>query len=963
MSFQVKKFDSIVASMLNWLSSTTDKITDFNIGSVSRTLLESVAIELEELYYQLLKAVEEAIEESIYRAFNFPRNPAERATGAITFTRLTGSETTITVPLRTLVSTDSSPPIYFETLSEITLPVLPGTAESGGPTTLVDSTKNFVDLGVTAGSVVKNLTDGGEATVQGLSITGTATGGSPIKLIDTSKDFVALGVISGSIVTNLTDGLTLVVASISTTTNPNDTLDFSGGSTFVATDMYTVLVPYVSSSLYGINDTLYFTSLTNGASFSADVPKVFFSPLVRGVATGGSATTLIDTTKNFTALGIGLGTQITNITDGGILTVVSVSTTTTTNDTINFSSGSTFGSGDVYEANVPEPQDYTAQALLPDDIYFPVGLRIGDYLYIGFSSPTGLLTFFKGNGAAQTSTGALMGEYWNGSAWATLLYFDDQTKGVNIPFSTDGEITWQVPTDWARLVYQSNNLYWMRIKSSLNLFWVPPIRGTATGGSATKLIDTTKNFTVLGVVAGSTVTNVTLTETFTVTSISTTTNPNDTLNFLAGATIFVVTNEYLVETMSQGDSLEISKDSYKVIVMSNSVSAQAIEAGISGNVAANAIILLRSSISGLNSVNNDATFSSGREIETDSARKARFSYYIQSLARATKGALEYAAKTVSQVVAAKAIDDNRPTVLVYDADSTIDPTLHYTDITTSMRNPGDPAVKLFPSTDLQDNAIYFGGREIFDYLNLHMVQLATVAANDFVWEYWDGLIAGGSWVVLPSLTDGTNAGTGPLTQNGAVSWIFGPTNYWAAAYPTADGTVGPTPADKVRMWIRLRITSSGAKFSTPKPTGDYCSLPPGLGYVYLYAHDGSGTLPTAVKTSVESAVELYRGAGITVLVREPYLVQPAVNVTIMVAANYDAVEIGSKVTQFIIDFLSQKVLGEDLYVAEIYHKIMGMNEKAIHNCIVILPTMDLIVQSSAVIRPDTSFITVNTILE
>jgi len=56
--------------------------------------------------------------------------------------------------------------------------------------------------------------------------TGTSTGGSTTTLIDTTKNFVTEGVQIGDQIWNLTDGEKVQVGSISTTTNPNDTLNF-----------------------------------------------------------------------------------------------------------------------------------------------------------------------------------------------------------------------------------------------------------------------------------------------------------------------------------------------------------------------------------------------------------------------------------------------------------------------------------------------------------------------------------------------------------------------------------------------------------------------------------------------------------------------------------------------------------------------------------------------------------------
>jgi len=882
MSFQVKKFNSIVASMINWVSSSTDKITDFNTGSVVRTLLEAIASELEELYYQLLKAVEEAIEEAIYRTFNFPKNPAERSTGTVTFTRLTGYETTIQILLGTLISTDSSPPIYFETLELVNLPVMSGNADRGGSTTLVDSTKDWVDLGVNAGTVVKNLTDGGEATVGNSVLTGTAqAGSSDVKLIDSTKNFSALDVTVGSVVLDITQGSVYsYVTSVTTTTNPFDTLNFaalSGGVSFVPGDLYEIQVSFYSTTI-NPNDTLHFPALSGGASFAMNVGKVYF--------------------------------------DDGVLPV-------------NWS----------YEAEYREM------------IYFPVWIQIGFYIYVGFDTPRDSVLYYQNSGVQQDQPGILSGEYWMGSAWAALSYFSDGSKGVNTPFSIDGTIGWAIPEDWTRYAYQGFSLFWVRFKSDSNL-GKAVVSGTATGGGATSLIDTTKNFPALGVVPGNRAVNLTDGGAgLLITSLT----GIDTLNFASGST-FGAADSYRILTEAQGDAFLITGDEYKVIVMGQDVSAQCTQAGEVGNVAANTIIRVRASVGGVNNVTNAAAFSNGLEEETDSARKARFAYYIQSLARATKGALEYAAKTVTQVVAAKAIDDNRPSFWRYDANSAT-----YTDITQSMRNPGDAAVNLF-STNAPGTgtALYIGGREVFDYINLHLFNTADIVTNDFIWEYWDGIIGGGSWQTIPALVDGTDAGgapphTGKLTQSGTVSWTMSTAlNFWVASDGNA---MGLDPDMPLRMWTRLRITSNSTIFSS-RPTGDFCSLPPGLGYVYLYCHDGSGLLPTSVKTAVEAAVELYRGCGITVTVLAPILLQPQINVNIWVLSNYDMIEIAAKVKQYLIDWLSTKVLGEDLFVAEVYHKVMGLNEKAILNCEVLLPASDVITPSSTVIRPSTALITV-----
>ena len=624
MSFQIKKFNSIVASMINWMSGATTKITDFNQGSVVRTILEAVAMELEELYYQLLQATQEAIEEAIYRTFNFPRNPSEKATGMVRFTRMTGSETAVSIPAGTLIGTDTAPSVVFETQSDALIP----------------------------------------------EISGFATGGDVLSLIDATVDFTALGIIRGSKIINDTDG---------------DETQISG-----VTDIPTV-------------HRLNFAEMNGGSSFA-------WPGYIADWVTGHS-----------------------------------------------------------YHVN--------------DIVTYP----------------------------ALSSNGYI----------CTV----DHISGV---FLTDLE----------------TNNYW-----------------EAYTGKA-----------------------------------------------------------------------------YRVIVPYVDVPVRALIAGIGGNIAAHALIVLRSNVPNIATVDNSSSFSSGAEDESDLSRKARFALYIQSLARATRGALEYAARTVDQVVSAKAVDDVRPTVFVFD-------TVNYTDITQAMRNPGDGAVKLLPDTQPSGSCLFIGANEPFNWINMHLfAEGICITPGDVVWEYYSGISLG--WIALPDLDDGTikTPGSGTLTQSGALSFTL-PTDWLASS---VNG--------QLKMWVRMRLTNLHSYSSIP--TGDYCSLPPGLGYVNLYCMDGSGSLSAELKASVVSAVELYRGCGIIVDVIAPQIIYPYITVEITVAANYDKTELEIKVTQAIIDYLNAKVLAEDLYIADLYRLIMEVNNKAIVNAHVTLPTEDMVVSSASVLRSNTSYISV-----
>lgn len=77
------------------------------------------------------------------------------------------------------------------------------------------------------------------------------------------------------------------------------------------------------------------------------------------------------------------------------------------------------------------------------------------------------------------------------------------------------------------------------------------------------------------------------------------------------------------------------------------VPVQCEAAGTAGNVAAGAICLLGSAISGIDTVTNDAALTNGSDGETDAALRTRFVSYINSRSKATLVAIENAITDVS----------------------------------------------------------------------------------------------------------------------------------------------------------------------------------------------------------------------------------------------------------------------------------------------------------------------------
>jgi len=97
--FQIKNFSSITASMLNWLTANSKKLTDTNKGGVARTMLEAAAIEMEEIYLQMVTGLEEAIPVSVYNTFDFQRLEAAAASGLLRFGISAPATSPIAVPI------------------------------------------------------------------------------------------------------------------------------------------------------------------------------------------------------------------------------------------------------------------------------------------------------------------------------------------------------------------------------------------------------------------------------------------------------------------------------------------------------------------------------------------------------------------------------------------------------------------------------------------------------------------------------------------------------------------------------------------------------------------------------------------------------------------------------------------------------------------------------------------------
>lgn len=113
--FQIKDFASIVASQIAHARSVTDKITDFQPGSVARTLIEAPAVEVEELYMQMLLGLRDAIPVATFLSFDFDRLPAAKAHGFVSVSKSPAPTAPIAIPLGTLFTNADGSKVYEST--------------------------------------------------------------------------------------------------------------------------------------------------------------------------------------------------------------------------------------------------------------------------------------------------------------------------------------------------------------------------------------------------------------------------------------------------------------------------------------------------------------------------------------------------------------------------------------------------------------------------------------------------------------------------------------------------------------------------------------------------------------------------------------------------------------------------------------------------------------------------------
>ncbi len=101
--FEPLAYPEILARLVAHVRASNDRLTDFNVGSVTRSWLEATAVGLDELWLGATQAIDEAISQAVFSGFDFAKLPAAYALGAVTFYVVVPPADNVEIPAGTRV--------------------------------------------------------------------------------------------------------------------------------------------------------------------------------------------------------------------------------------------------------------------------------------------------------------------------------------------------------------------------------------------------------------------------------------------------------------------------------------------------------------------------------------------------------------------------------------------------------------------------------------------------------------------------------------------------------------------------------------------------------------------------------------------------------------------------------------------------------------------------------------------
>lgn len=114
---ETRKLSEILTRMIDKVMIGTDRVTDFSPGSAVRSLLEAIALEIEQFYILTKENIEWGIQEGTTEAFDFTRKKNRKAYGDVTLRMYNPLEQRYYIPKGTIfTSTNNQYNQQYETL-------------------------------------------------------------------------------------------------------------------------------------------------------------------------------------------------------------------------------------------------------------------------------------------------------------------------------------------------------------------------------------------------------------------------------------------------------------------------------------------------------------------------------------------------------------------------------------------------------------------------------------------------------------------------------------------------------------------------------------------------------------------------------------------------------------------------------------------------------------------------------
>lgn len=175
----------------------------------------------------------------------------------------------------------------------------------------------------------------------------------------------------------------------------------------------------------------------------------------------------------------------------------------------------------------------------------------------------------------------------------------------------------------------------------------------------------------------------------------------------------------------------------------------------------------------------------------------------------------------------------------------------------------------------------------------------------------------------------------------------------------------PETADAMRVRFKAYIkaltkgTTAAIEYGTRSVQSIAgCYVADQTGLVTVYAHDANGNLDSTLQNTVTTTLDNYRAAGIPVSVQPVTRISIDLNVTVTTlnkSANTTSFQ--TQINTAITNYLNNMVAGQSLILSDLSSIIKYLDRTNIYDITFVVPTVNIIIQGSELIRAGTITVT------